>query len=161
VNCDNEQRTLPYYPRDLASQCGPVVKVRPHSVNRTHTLTRIYSHIHWRLDDTVAMTNKDGNNMAQPCGSRNRLGPHTCTLNLAPQLNDENNGDMSGLTRKFLLAFSYCAFYSILNPFSFPLSFMYLGGHSVPWHYGFICCHRLLQSHLDIPRKCQLHWTAV
>ena len=60
---------------------------------------------------------------------------------------------MSGLTRKFLLAFSHCAFYSILNPFSFPLSFIYLGGHCVPWHYGFICCHRLLQSHLDIPRK--------
>jgi len=66
----------------------------------------------------VAMTNKDGNNVAQPCGSRNRLGhTHTCTLDPAPVVDDENDGDVSDLTRKFLLAFSHCAFYFILNPF--------------------------------------------
>ena len=39
------------------------------------------------------------------------------TLDLAPVIDDENDGDMSGLTRKFLLAFSHCTFYLILNPF--------------------------------------------
>ena len=62
--------------------------------------------------------------MGQLCGSRNRLGVSdtvTCTLDLALVLYDENDSDgdsdVSDLTCKFLLAFSHCAFYFILNPF--------------------------------------------
>ena len=121
-------------------QPGPAVKVGPTSTSHasSHTPTGS-SAIRWRWRTEM------GTIWHSPAAAATDSDTVTCTLDLAPVLDDENDGDVSNLTCKFLLAFSHCGFSFILNP-CLPLGFMYLGCHS-----AFLCRHRLMQSHLIVP----------
>ena len=67
-------------------------------------------------------------------------------------LDDENVGDVSGLTRKSLFPFSQCAFYSIINPF-FCLRLHVFRPSQYSMALLIYSRHRLLRTHLDIPLK--------